>query len=159
MDSAQFEFDSLPHTSIFTLANNFLSWTYFWPTRFRHRWTTLIHTTLCVTDKRNSWLADITFDWCHVRKTAAERYNQTHWFISFLRRLFYQIYIKPSYIMNKNNVKTKWSQWVLWKVNVMPLGCHLHLLCTRPIAFILWWMSENKIYFLNECQKKKSLQV
>ena len=31
------------HTLIFTLANNFLRWTYFGPTRFTHPWTTLVH--------------------------------------------------------------------------------------------------------------------
>ena len=36
--------------------------------------------------------------------TAVER-NQTHRFITFRRRLFYQIYIKTSQIMNKNDVK------------------------------------------------------
>ena len=53
---------------MFTLANNFLRWTYFGPTRFIHPWTTLVHATLLVSDvidKCNIWLADVTFDWRH----------------------------------------------------------------------------------------------
>ena len=53
------------HIYIFTPANNFLRWKYFGPTRFIHRWTTLVHATLRVSDvidKCNSWLADVTFD-------------------------------------------------------------------------------------------------
>ena len=64
----------------FTLANNFLRWTYFGPTGFIHPWTTLVHATLRVSDiinKCNSWLADVMFDWRHVIVTAVERNNQT----------------------------------------------------------------------------------
>ena len=75
-------------SEIFTLANNFLRWTYFGPTRLIHPWTTLIHATLRVSviGKCNSWLADITFDWRHVIVTAVERNNQTLRIITFLRR-------------------------------------------------------------------------
>ena len=64
------------HCIIFTLANNFLRWTYFGPTRFIRPLTTLVHATLRVIDvidKCNSWLADVTFDWRHVIVTAVER--------------------------------------------------------------------------------------
>ena len=43
-----------------------LIWTYFGPTRFIHRWTTVVHVMLRVSDitgKWNSWLAIVTFDW------------------------------------------------------------------------------------------------
>ena len=36
------------HSLIFTLAKNFLRWTYFGPTRFIHPWTTLMHAILRV---------------------------------------------------------------------------------------------------------------
>ena len=65
---------------IFTLANNFLRLTFFGQTRFIHSWTTLVHATLRVSDfidKCNSWLDDVTFEWCHVMVTAVERNNQT----------------------------------------------------------------------------------
>ena len=69
------------HTSIFTFTNNFLGWTYFGPPRFIHQWTTLVHMKLStsdVTDKWNSWLADVTFDCGHAMKMAVEYNNQTH---------------------------------------------------------------------------------
>ena len=103
-------------------------WTYF-EHRFRHMFRVRD-----LTDKWNSWLANITFDWRHVMKTAVERNYQTRQFITFLR--FYKIYIKTSQITNKNDVKTKckfkrwvsvfltfievWMQWVPCKINVMP---------------------------------------
>ena len=74
------------HSSIFTLANNFLRWTYFGPTRFIHWWMTVVHMTLCiieVIDKWNSWLADITFDWRHAMEMAVEHSNHTCQFITF----------------------------------------------------------------------------
>ena len=76
---------------IFTLAINFLRWTYFGPTRFIHPWTTLIHVTLRVSDvidKCNSWLADVTFNRRYAMVTAGERNNQARRIITFLRRLF-----------------------------------------------------------------------
>ena len=79
------------HILIFTLANNFLRWTHFGPTRFIHPWTTLVHATLRVSDvieKCNSLLADVTFDWHHLMVTAVERNNQTRRIVTFLRRLF-----------------------------------------------------------------------
>ena len=66
--------------------------------------TTIVHTTLRVsdvTDKWKNWLADVTFKWRHVMETAVERNDQARWFITFFRRLFYKIYIKTSRIMNK----------------------------------------------------------
>ena len=85
-----------------------LSWTYFGPSRFIHRWMTIIHVKLCVsdvTDKWNSWLVDVMFNWHHIKEPAVECNNQTCWFIIFLRHLFYKIYLKTSQIMNKNDVK------------------------------------------------------
>ena len=61
---------------------------YFGPTRFIHRWTTLVNAMLRVsdvTDKRNSWLADVTFGWRHVTETAVKCYNKTRRFITFPR--------------------------------------------------------------------------
>ena len=75
---------------IFTLANNFLRWTYFGRTRFIHPWMTLIQLRLCVSDvidKCNSWLASVTFNWRHIIVMAVERNNQTL-IITFLCRLF-----------------------------------------------------------------------
>ena len=50
-----------------------------------------IHATLRVInviEKCNYWLADVTFDWCHVMVTAVERNNQACRITTFLRRLF-----------------------------------------------------------------------
>ena len=47
------------HSTIFTHTNYFLRWTYFGPTRFIHRWTTLVHATLHISnvmDNYNSWM-------------------------------------------------------------------------------------------------------
>ena len=79
------------HITIFTLANNFLRWTYLGPTGFIHPWTALFHAMLRVSDvidKCNRWLADVTFDWRRVMVTAVERNNQTRRIKTFLRRLF-----------------------------------------------------------------------
>ena len=38
------------HIGIFTLANNFLKWTYLGPTRFIHPWMALFHATLRLSD-------------------------------------------------------------------------------------------------------------
>ena len=91
---------------IFILANNFLRWPNFGPTRFIHRWTTLVHAPLRVRDLRhkwNSWLADVTFDWRHVMETAVERNKQTRGFMTFLRHLFCKILIKNKTSLFTNN--------------------------------------------------------
>ena len=66
-----------------------------------------------VTDKWNSWFDDVMFDKRHVMETTVEYYNQTRRFITFLRRLFYKIYIKTSQIRNKNDVETKYK-YKIW---------------------------------------------
>ena len=89
-----------------------LRWTCYGPTRFIHRWKTIVHVTLRlsdVMDKWNSRLADYTFDWRHVIETAVERSYQARRFIIFLRRLLYQIYIKTSQIINNQDVKIKYT--------------------------------------------------
>ena len=74
------------------------------------------------------------------------------WFnnVFFFRRIFYKFYSKTSQITNKSDWKIECKcelififptfievsmQWVPCKVNLMPTG--YHLVCTRPIAFIL----------------------
>ena len=79
--------DAFGYSIIFILANHFLRWICFGPTRFIHPWMTLVHATLRVSDvmdKCNILLADVTFDWCHVIVTAVERNNQTRRIITFL---------------------------------------------------------------------------
>ena len=76
---------------IFTLVNDLPKINLFWPVRFTHQWNIMIHVTLQVsdvTDKWKNWLANVMFDWHHVMETAVQRNNQTHWFITFLCRLF-----------------------------------------------------------------------
>ena len=78
----------------FTLANNFLRWTYFGPTRFIHPWTTPVHATLHVSsviDKCSRWLADVTFNWRYVIVVVVERNNQTRHIITFLCRCICKI--------------------------------------------------------------------
>ena len=130
-------------------------WTYFWQRG-------------SYTDKIQSWryelamsqinekvhLANVMFDWCHVMETAVECSNQVCQFITFLCCLFYRTYIKTLQIMNKNNLETKckYKRWILffWHSSQCERnGSHAkimwpgrHLLCMRPIAFILWWMSD-----------------
>ena len=60
-----------------------------------------------VTDKWNSWMADVTFDWRHAMVTAVECNNQTRLFTTFLRWLFCIRYIETSQKMNKNGIKRK----------------------------------------------------
>ena len=110
------------HHQIFTLANNFLWWTYFGLMRFIYRWMTLVHAKLCVSDatvnKGNSWMADVTFDWHHVMETAVVRNNQTCRFITFLHRSFYKIYIKTSLTVKvtiqKQSVNIRDEFQLLW---------------------------------------------
>ena len=95
--------------NIFTLANNYFRWTYFGPTRFIHPWTTLVRATVRVsdvTDKCNSWLADVTFDWRHGIVMAVERNNQTRRIITFLRRLFARLKKKKK--KKKHTSEQKW---------------------------------------------------
>ena len=68
------------YSFIFTLANNFLRWTCFGPTRFIHPWTTLIHA-------------------IHVILMAVERNNQTHLIYSF----FFAAYLQDLKQNSTNN--------------------------------------------------------
>ena len=67
-----------------------------------------------VMDKWNSWLADITFNWCDIVGMAVERNNKTCRFTTFLHCLFYRIRIKTSQLVDKNNVKIecKYKRWI-----------------------------------------------
>ena len=91
MDSLDIVHGLTGHCPIFTLANNFLRWTYLGPRRFIHTWMTLFHVMLRVSDvidKCKWWLADVMFDWRHVMVTAVERNNQTRRIKTFLCHLF-----------------------------------------------------------------------
>ena len=75
------------YLAIFTLANNFLKWTYFGPTRFILPWTTLVHATLRVSDvidKCNSWqIHRRNIRLIHITVTAVCKYKR--WISVFWR--------------------------------------------------------------------------
>ena len=98
---------------IFTLANNFLRWTYLGSTRFIHSWTALFHATLHVSDviyKCNWWFVNVTFDWFRVMVAAVERNNQTRRIKTFLRRLFARVKSIVHVIWTKT--KCKYKRWI-----------------------------------------------
>ena len=109
-----------------------------------------------ITDKWNSWLADITFDWRLVMETAVERNNQTYRFITFLRSLFYKIYTKTSQIMNKNDAETKckhnrWISFFWHSSKYEPMGPmqKLTYFAQDPLHSYFDECPKNGIYFLN----------
>ena len=116
-----------------------------------------------VTGKQTSSMVVETFDWCHVMTTAVERNGPMRRLITFFHRVVCKLYTKSLKIMHKTvvkNVNIKNEFHIFWgsskyecngshaKVKVTLFG--RHLLCTGPIAFILWWTSEKWNLFLNE---------
>ena len=157
-----FDIDIFLHFAIVTVFNTFLRWTYFGQTRSIHPWTTLVYATLCVSDvthKWNSWLADVTFDWCHVIEKAVECNNQKRQLITFLCRLFCNNINK----IFTNGCKTncKYKRWIsfFWgsskykrnlsraKFTWRPLG--VTYFAHDPSSSYFDEPQENEKYFLN----------
>ena len=156
---------------ILTLTNNFNEWTYFEPKRLIHRWTTLVQLTrryALATSRINEIgdCAEVTFDWRYVMTTAVERKHQKRRSITFLCSLCYKTYTKPSQRMNENDVKIRDEfdfSVVHWSMNAK-LTWHpgRHLLCTRPIAFLLqcYVLPRTQFYvtWKSETQREKHRQ-
>ena len=116
---------------ILTLANNFNEWTYFEPTRLIHRWTTLVQLTrryALATSRINEIgdCAEVTFDWRHVMTTAVERKHQKTSVYNFSLQFMLQDIHQT--ITKNERKRCKNKKWILSVV---------HLLYTRPIAFLL----------------------
>ena len=103
---------------------------HFRPTGFIHRWRSIDHVTLSlsnVMDKQTSWLVNVTFGWRQVvtfgwrqvMTTAVQRYGQTHCVITFLCRVFCRINTESLQFIHINDLKIKCKSRVkIWFFDV-----------------------------------------
>ena len=118
---------------------------HFRPTGFIHRWRSIDHATLSLSDhldKQTSWLINVALDWCQVITTAVrqpiQHYGRTRCLIPFLRRVFCTINNESSQLIHRNDLKIKCKH----------KSFALHGILAPPTGFITLWTSKHQILIL-----------
>ena len=128
-------------------------WTQFGIMRFTHRWTTLVFATLRITDdtdKWNSWLADVSFDWHHVIEMAVQHNPKRRFIISstLILQDLNQNFTNNEQKRCKNSSKHE-RNGSRAKLTWLPSG--VTYFARDPLRSYIDEPQKNETYFLNTC--------